>query len=96
VFFGYLLVLSLTLVIPNINQVLTAKDAGGNSYPAVLAIVQTALGGRAVVGVLGLTVLAMWFCGLAACTSLSRTIYCVRARSGYAALELMEQSERHA
>jgi amino acid transporter len=73
--FGYLLILSLTLVIPNVNQVLTAKDAGGNSYPAVLAIVQSALGGRAVVAVLGLTVLAMWFCGLAACTSLSRTIY---------------------
>jgi len=73
--FGYLLILSLTLVIPNITQVLSAKDAGGNSYPAVLAIVQMALGARAAVAVLGLTVLAMWFCGVAACTSLSRTIY---------------------
>lgn len=73
--FGYMLILSLTLAIPNVNQVLAAKDAGGNSYPAVLAILQAALGTRAVFAVLGLTVLAMWFCGLAACTSLSRTIY---------------------
>jgi len=73
--FGYILILSLTLAIPNVNQVLAAKDAGGNSYPAVLAILQAALGTRAVFAVLGLTILAMWFCGLAACTSLSRTIY---------------------
>ena len=73
--FGYVLLLSLTLVIPNLNQVLVAKDAGGNSYPAVLTIVQSALGTRAVIAVLGLAILAMWFCGLAACTSLSRTIY---------------------
>lgn len=74
-FFGYLLVLSLTLVIPNVHQVLMAQDASGNSYPVVFAIVQTALGARAVVAILGLTILAMWFCGLAACTSLSRTIF---------------------
>ena len=73
--FGYLLILSLTLVIPDVRQVLTATDEGGNSYPAVLAIVRAALGSRAAVAVLGLTVLAMWFCGMAACTSLSRTIY---------------------
>jgi amino acid transporter len=73
--FGYILILSLTLAIRNINQVLAAKDAGGNSYPAVLAISQAALGTRAVFAVLGVTILAMWFCGLAACTSLSRTIY---------------------
>ncbi len=73
--FGYLLILSLTLAIPNIHRVLNATDAGGNSYPAVLAIVQSGLGNRAAVGVVGLTALAMWFCGVAACTSLSRTIY---------------------
>jgi amino acid transporter len=73
--FGYLLILSLTLAIPNIHQVLNATDAGGNSYPAVLAIVQSGLGARAAVAVLGLTALAMWFCGLACATSLSRTIF---------------------
>ncbi|MGH9404289.1 MAG: amino acid permease [Terriglobia bacterium] len=74
-FFGYILILSLTWAIPSIPRVLGAKDAGGNPLPAVLAIVQMTLGGRAAVAVLGLAVLAMWFCGLAACTSVSRTFY---------------------
>jgi amino acid transporter len=74
-FFGYLLVLSLAWVIPDIRQVLTTKDAGGNTIPAVLAIVQRTIGERAGAAVLGLTVLAMWFCGMASVTSLSRTFY---------------------
>jgi amino acid transporter len=73
--FGYILILSLAWAIPSIGAVLGAKDAGGHPLPAVLAIVQMALGSRAAVAVLGLTVLAMWFCGLAACTSVSRTFY---------------------
>ncbi|MGH9434947.1 MAG: amino acid permease, partial [Terriglobia bacterium] len=81
-FFGYLLVLSLTWAIPNIGRVLGAKDAGGNPIPAVLAIVEMTLGSRAGVVVLGLTVIAMWFCGLAACTSVSRTFYAFARDNG--------------
>lgn len=81
-FFGYLLILSLTWAIPNIGRVLGAKDAGGNPIPAVLAIVDMTLGSRAGVVVLGLTVLAMWFCGLAACTSVSRTFYAFARDNG--------------
>ncbi len=79
--FGYMLILSLTLVIPSVSQVLSAKGADGSPLPAVLAIVQSGLGSRAVIAVLGLTVVAMWFCGLASLTSLSRTIYAF-ARDG--------------
>jgi amino acid transporter len=74
-FFGYILILSLTWAIPSISRVLAVKDAGGHPLPAVLAIVEMTLGSRAAIAVLALTVLAMWFCGLAACTSVSRTFY---------------------
>lgn len=80
--FGYLLILSLTWAIPDVNTVLHTMDAAGNSLPAVLAIVQLSLGRRAVVAVLGLTVLAMWFCGLAACTSVSRTFFAFARDNG--------------
>jgi len=59
-----------------------SKDVGGHSLPAVLAIVQLTLGSRAAVVVLGLTALAMWFCGLSACTSVSRTFYAFARDSG--------------
>ena len=74
-FFGYLLILSLTWVIPNPNSALNARDASGHPLPAVLAIVEATLGDHAGKTVLILTVLAMWFCGLSAVTSVSRTIY---------------------
>jgi len=74
-FFGYLLILSLARAIPDIGRILGAKDAGGHTLPAVLAIVEVSLGRRAGLAALGLTVLAMWFCGLSAVTSLSRTFY---------------------
>ncbi|MBS1852749.1 MAG: amino acid permease [Acidobacteria bacterium] len=80
--FGYLLILSLTWAIPDIHTVLNAKDAAGNSIPAVLAIVKLSLGDRAGVAVLGLTAAAMWFCGLAACTSVSRTFYAFARDNG--------------
>jgi amino acid transporter len=80
--FGYVLILSLTWAIPTISGVLGARDAGGHPLPAVLAIVQMTLGSRAVVVVLGLTALAMWFCGLAACTSVSRTFYAFARDNG--------------
>ena len=74
-FFGYLLILSLAWVIPDIARVLNARGASGDPLPAVLAIVEMTLGARAGKAVLILTVLAMWFCGLSAVTSISRTIY---------------------
>lgn len=78
--FGYLLVLSLTLAIPDLNKVLQYDD-GGNKLPAVLTIVQSALGPNAARGVLILTVLAMWFCGLGSITSVSRSFFAL-ARDG--------------
>ena len=81
-FFGYLLVLSLAWVTPDLQQALNTKDAGGNTIPAVLAIVQRTIGERAGSGVLGLTVLAMWFCGMASVTSLSRTFYALARDKG--------------
>jgi amino acid transporter len=80
--FGYILILSLTWAIPSVGQVLRAKDPEGHPLPAVLAIVRLALGERAIAAVLGLTVLAMWFCGLAACTSVSRTFYALARDRG--------------
>jgi len=80
--FGYLLVLSLAWVIPDLHKVLNMTDAGGNSIPAVLAIVQLSIGARVGAAVLGLTVLAMWFCGLASVTSLSRMFYSLARDKG--------------
>ena len=74
-FFGYLLILSLTWVIPNVGHVLNTRDSSGQPLPAVLAIVEATLGESAGKAVLILTVLAMWFCGLSAVTSISRTFY---------------------
>jgi amino acid transporter len=80
--FGYLLVLSLTSVIPDLQRVLNTTDAGGKTIPAVLAIVQLTIGERAGAAVLVLTVLAMWFCGMASVTSLSRTFYSLARDKG--------------
>jgi amino acid transporter len=80
--FGYILILSLTVAIPNIAQVLRATDRSGNSLPAVLTIVRLALGIRASATVLALTVLAMWFCGLAAVTSVSRSFFALARDNG--------------
>ncbi len=80
--FGYILILSLTLAIPNVAQVLQAADRSGNPLPAVLAIVRLTLGNRASVSVLVLTVLAMWFCGLAAITSVSRSLFALARDQG--------------
>ncbi len=81
-FFGYLLILSLAWAIPSIPGVLSAKDAAGNSLPAVLAIVTATLGQRAGKAVLLLAVAAMWFCGLATVTSVSRVIYALARDKG--------------
>lgn len=73
--FGYLLVLGLTWAIPNISSALDATDAAGNSVPTVLAIVVAALGPRAGLPALAVSVAAMWLCGLSTLTSLSRVMY---------------------
>jgi amino acid transporter len=94
--FGYLLVLTLAWVIPDVAGVLKARDSSNHPLPAVLAIVQSALGARAGVAVLGLTVLAMWFCGLSTVTSLSRTLYAFARDRGMPLSELWSRiSPRH-
>jgi amino acid transporter len=80
--FGYLLILSLVLSIPDLAQVLHTTDASGNPLPAVLTIVRLTLGVRAATAVLALTVLAMWFCGLAAITSVSRSLFALARDNG--------------
>ncbi len=73
--FGYVLLLALTLSIRSIPGVLGATDAAGNKIPAVIAILQQALGGRAGSLMSWLAAMAMWFCGLSCITSNSRTVY---------------------
>jgi amino acid transporter len=75
-------VLSLTWAIPSIAGVLNDKDATGNPLPAVLAIVTSALGRQAGNAVMLLAVAAMWFCGLATVTSVSRVIYALARDKG--------------
>lgn len=72
---GYLLLLALTLSIRSIPAVLGATDAGGNPIPAVIAILEQALGGYAGSAMSWLAAMAMWFCGLSCITSNSRAIY---------------------
>ena len=61
---GYLLLIALTLAIRNIPAVLAAKDAAGNPIPAVIAILDAALGAKAGNAMAALASMAMWFCGL--------------------------------
>jgi amino acid transporter len=79
---GYLLLIGLTLAIKDIPAVLSARDAGGNHIPAVIAILVGALGER--IGSLfsALAAMAMWFCGLSAVTWSSRTIYAFARDNG--------------
>jgi len=72
---GYALLLALTLAIHSISAVLAARDAQGNQIPAVIAILQTALGAKAGNAMAALASMAMWFCGLACITSASRGLY---------------------
>jgi len=78
---GYLLIFALTLAIRNIPAVLSATDASGNKIPAMITILDQALGGRAGNAMSWLAVLAMWFCGVTCITSTSRMIYAF-ARDG--------------
>lgn len=73
--FGYLLLLSLTLSIKDLDAVRNATDAAGNPIPAVVAILVQGLGSTAGNAVSVLVAMAMWFCGLGAVTGCSRVIY---------------------
>src|ERR1700691_2576828 len=72
---GYFLLLALTLAIHSIPAVLAGQDAPGDQIPAVIAILQTALGAKAGNAVAALASMAMWFCGVACITSASRALY---------------------
>ncbi len=93
--FGYLLLLTLTLAIPDIAAILHARDRSGNPLPAVLAIVVSVLGPRAGNAVLALTVAAMWFCGLSTVTSLSRTFYALARDKGMPLWSLWSRISPH-
>jgi amino acid transporter len=79
---GYLLLIALTLAIRTIPGVLGAKDADGNTVPAVIAILGTALGARAGNAMAALASMAMWFCGLSCITSASRALYSLARDEG--------------
>jgi amino acid transporter len=72
---GYVLLIALTFAIKDLPSVLSARDPAGHDVPAVIAILNSALGARAGGVVTGLVAMAMWFCGLSAVTWSSRTIY---------------------
>src|SRR5205085_2206362 len=93
---GYLLIMAITLAIKTIPGALRAKDAGGNAVPAVIAILQQAIGARAGNALGALAAMAMWFCGLSAITSCSRSLFSL-ARDGGTPLStrLRNVSPRH-
>jgi amino acid transporter len=88
---GFVMLITLTLSIKDIHQVLTATDSGGNSVPAVVAILVQALGDKAGVAVSVLAAMAMWFCGLGAVTSCSRVIYAFARDGGMPYSEKLKQ-----
>ncbi len=79
---GYLLIFALTMSIRNIPAALSATDAAGNKIPAMMAILDQALGGRAGTVMSWFAVMAMWFCGLSCITSNSRVIYAFARDNG--------------
>jgi amino acid transporter len=93
---GYLLLVALTLSINEIPGVLNAKDPGGNDVPAVITILQNALGSKAGALFSMLVVMAMWFCGLSAVTWCSRVVYAFSRDNGMPASDLWKKvSKRH-
>jgi amino acid transporter len=93
---GYLLLIALTLSIKDIHSVLNAKDAGGNDIPAVITILDTALGSRAGALFSALVAMAMWFCGLSAVTWCSRVVYAFARDDGMPASGLWKRvSKKH-
>jgi amino acid transporter len=93
---GYLLLIALTLAIKDIPSVLNAKDASGNDVPAVITILETALGSRAGALFSALVSMAMWFCGLSAVTWSSRVVYAFSRDNGMPGSGLWKQvSKKH-
>jgi len=79
---GYALLIALTLAIQTIPGALGAKDAQGNPIPAAIAILQTALGAKFGNAMAAMASVAMWFCGLASLTNVSRGIYSLARDNG--------------
>lgn len=93
---GYLLLIALTLSIKDISSVLNATDSGGNSIPAVLIILDMALGSKAGALFSALVVMAMWFCGLSAVTWCSRVVYAFARDNGMPGSRLWKEvSKKH-
>jgi amino acid transporter len=88
---GYLLLIALTLAIQNIPAVLSTRDAGGNSVPAAIAVMQGALGPRFGNAMGALASMAMWFCGLSCITSASRALYSLARDHGTPASGLLRR-----
>ena len=88
---GYLLLIAITLAIKDIPSALGAKDVAGESVPAVIAILESALGARAGAVFSGLAAMAMWFCGLSAVTWNSRLIYAFSRDGGLPASRLWKR-----
>lgn len=86
---GYLMLLALTLAIPSIDGVLSMKDSAGNPVPTAIAVLQSALGGRAGNAMAAMASMAMWFCGLSAITSASRTLFALARDHGTPAAALL-------
>jgi amino acid transporter len=85
---GYVLLIALTLAIRDVPAVLSARDPTGHEIPAVIAILEQALGARAGAFATALAAVAMWFCGLSAVTWSSRTIYAFARDAGMPASTL--------
>ncbi len=79
---GYALLIALTLAIQTIPGALGAKDAQGNAVPAAIAILQTGLGAKFGNAMAALVSMAMWFCGLASLTNVSRGIFSLARDNG--------------
>ncbi|HEV2456885.1 MAG TPA: amino acid permease, partial [Ktedonobacterales bacterium] len=70
---GYILLMGLILAIPNLDTVLA--NGGFNGYGVVPYILKTRLGGDTAFVLIGIAVVAQFFCGMSSVTSNSRMIY---------------------
>jgi amino acid transporter len=86
---GYALVVAITLAIGDLPA------TAGDPHPA-LFVMQHAVGATWGRAALGLAIVAMWFCGLSAVTSLSRTLYAFARDGGLPrSRELRRVSQRY-
>lgn len=69
---GYLLLIAVTLAIPDLPSMI---QAGAEEKPVPVLVFAAALGARAGAALSWLVVIAMWLCGLSVITSISRMIY---------------------